>query len=287
MVILHRDNQSLCGRPSSGACQQYTCSQTKSMQMFLFARQSNKFVCLLHQYFIALYCFLCLFCCFLVYPGRRILAYGVIAGRRAHTGELLFLTLIHPPPYSLIQFGLCPYAMAHWVKCYWNPFALLTCGDNNHIKVITANALRSLMWFPLWRFNIFPCTIAEHAVAIWRGKKTSYRLSLLPFPIWSHLSCLVLCLTLSWWCQEITALVYFDSVAFPRQDINRCDVCGMSRIHASLVWRRGWYVVSTAGTGRGKFLWNDNRIGRHIKGLLRTEGNKPNPFHIRFQTDVI
>lgn len=171
MVILHRDNQSLCGRPSSGACQQYTCSQTKSMQMFIFARQSNKFVCLLHQYFIALYCFLCLFCCFLVYPGRRILAYGVIAGRRAHTGELLFLTLVHPPPYSLIQFGLCPYAMAHWVECYWNAFALFTCGDNNHIKVITANALRSLMWFPLWRFNIFPCTIAEHAVAIWRGKK--------------------------------------------------------------------------------------------------------------------
>ncbi len=58
-------------------------------------------------------------------------------------------------------------------------------------------------------------------------------------------------------------------------------------LHASLVWWRGWYVVSTAGKGRGKFLWNDNSIGRHIKGLLRIEGNKPNPFHIRFQTDVI
>ncbi len=153
------------------------------------------FVCLLHQYFIVLYCFLCLFCCFLVYSGNRILAYGVISGRRAHTSELLFWTLIHLPPNSLIQFDLCLYAMAHWVECYWNPFALFTCGDNNHIKVITANALRSLMWFPLWRFNIFPCTIAEHAVAMWRGKKASYRLSLLPFSIWSHLSCLILCLT--------------------------------------------------------------------------------------------
>lgn len=83
--------------------------------------------------------------------------------------SLLSAHLSGPVAYSLIQFGPCLFGMAHWVECYWNPFALFTFGDNNHIKVITANALRSLMWFPLWRFNIFPCTIVEHAVAaIWR-----------------------------------------------------------------------------------------------------------------------
>lgn len=35
MAILHGGNQSLCGQQSSCACQHYSCSQTKSMQMFL------------------------------------------------------------------------------------------------------------------------------------------------------------------------------------------------------------------------------------------------------------
>ncbi len=55
-------------------------------------------------------------------------------------------------------------------------------------------------------------------------------------------------------------------------------------LHASLVWWRGWYVVSTAGKGRGKFLWNDNSIGRHIKGLLRIEGNTSDSKQMLFRT---
>lgn len=142
--------------------------------------------------------------CFLVYPGHRNLAYGVIAGRQAHTGELLFWTLLYPPPYSLIQFGPCLHGMAQWVECYWNPFALFTCGDNNHIKVITANALRSLMWFPLWRFNIFPCTIVEHTVvAIWRKN------IIFGFIGGSHLvSSFPISLTPSWWCHA--AVVFWQ-----------------------------------------------------------------------------
>lgn len=117
-------------------------------------------------------------------------------------------------------------------------------------------------------------------------KKTHLRLSFALLAVPSGLI-FPISLTPSWWCQEITALLYFDSSAFPWQNINRCDVRGMCRLYASFVRRRRWYVVSTAGKGKGKFLWDDNRIGRHIKGLLRTEGNKLNSFHFKFQTDVI